>query len=378
VHAGGGWHVQVLSQPSGPRQIVPWGHSADDVQLPATGAPPPVGHAPRAAYGRPGHVELAWNVVPSQPQYSTRSRVHGFAATQVHVASQPAGPSHIWPSEQSALDVHVVALAGGGGGCCGGGALPTGAEQAATNQTSRTTAARIPATRPRGHAGHNAGVSRKVHGMLALAIPAHPLLEIGAFVTRLPRPLDELATPDAVLRGLEPGVAPLASSDAVRAAVRALLRHGGFKPAGRSKPASEYLHAAHAEGQFPRVNPVVDACNVVSLCSGFPISVVDLDLLVPPLRVAIAPAGTRYVFNPSGQVIDAGGLLCVVDAEGPTGTPVKDAQRTKTSATTRATLSIVWGTSALPERTARATAWYRELVATIEGATLDDVALVPG
>ena len=129
------------------------------------------------------------------------------------------------------------------------------------------------------------------------------------------------------------------------------------------------------EGRFPRINAAVDACNVVSLCSGLPISLVDLDRLVGPLSIVVAEIGTSYVFNPSGQVIDAGGLLCLCDAEGPTGTPVKDAQRTKTHDGTRAAISIIWGTKSLPGRTQKTTAWYRELVAEIHGASLEEVAL---
>jgi DNA/RNA-binding domain of Phe-tRNA-synthetase-like protein len=117
---------------------------------------------------------------------------------------------------------------------------------------------------------------------------------------------------------------------------------------------------------------------VVSLHSGLPISVVDLARLAPGrLAIEIAASGTTYAFNPSGQVIDASGLVCLVDADGPTGTPVKDAQRTKTSADTRATLSIVWGTRALPGRTADTVRWYRELVAAVPGATVEDAKLLP-
>ena len=196
---------------------------------------------------------------------------------------------------------------------------------------------------------------------------------MSSFVIRLARPLGECTTPEEVLALAQPGArGVLAPAETVKP-VRDLLRHGGFKPAGRSKPASEYLIAAFAEGRFPRVNAVVDACNVVSLHSGLPISVVDLDLVVPPLALAIAAAGTSYVFNPSGQVIDASGLVCLHDAQGPTGTPVKDAQRTKTSDATRAALAIVWGTRALPDRTEAATAWYRELAALIDGAVIEDV-----
>jgi DNA/RNA-binding domain of Phe-tRNA-synthetase-like protein len=199
---------------------------------------------------------------------------------------------------------------------------------------------------------------------LRVVMTAHPLLDAGAFVVRTSAPLVELATPPAVLAAREPQAsAPFCSSDTVRAEVRALLRQGGFKPAGRSKPASEYLLAVHQAGEFPTINPLVDACNVASLHSGLPISLVDIDKLVGALAIEVAAPGTTYVFNPSGQVIDAGGLLCLCDELGPSGTPVKDAQRTKTHDGTRAALAIVWGTRALAGRAAKATAWFRELVA---------------
>ena len=90
-----------------------------------------------------------------------------------------------------------------------------------------------------------------------------------------------------------------------------------------------------------------------------------------------APAGASYVFNASGQTIDVGGLLCLFDEAGPCANAVKDAQRTKTHDGTRTALSIVWGTKALPGRTQKATAWYRELVAAIPGARIEAVELVP-
>jgi DNA/RNA-binding domain of Phe-tRNA-synthetase-like protein len=206
-----------------------------------------------------------------------------------------------------------------------------------------------------------------------LAVAPHPLLDLRAFATTFPRPLGELPAPPewrALLAATAP--APLASDDVVREAVRALLRHGGFKPTGRSKPASEYLLKAVREGQLAPINLAVDACNIVSLHSGLPISVVDLDRARPPLRVALAPAGASYVFNASGQSIDLSGLLCLFDADGPCGNAVKDAQRTKTSAETRRTLSLIWGTTALPGRTTRAETWYRELLQS-QGATTEEV-----
>jgi DNA/RNA-binding domain of Phe-tRNA-synthetase-like protein len=203
-----------------------------------------------------------------------------------------------------------------------------------------------------------------------LSIDRHPLLDLAAFVTVFPQPLGDMPP----LR--TDGPIPLQADDAVREAVRALLRHGGFKPTGRSKPASEYLLKAVREGILAPINVAVDACNVVSLHSGLPISVIDLDRAREPLRVGVAPPGSSYVFNASGQTIDLGGLLCLFDADGPCAGPVKDAQRTKTSAETHRTLSLVWGTRTLAGRTADAERWYRSLLEQ-GGATTEPMAIAP-
>jgi DNA/RNA-binding domain of Phe-tRNA-synthetase-like protein len=196
-----------------------------------------------------------------------------------------------------------------------------------------------------------------------LTIDPHPLLDLRAFVTEFPRPLGETPTPPDLFALLaEDAAAPLHSDDQVRETVRALLRHGGFKPTGRSKPASEYLLKAVRDKLLSSINLAVDVCNIVSFHSGLPISVVDPDRTREPLRVGIATMGMSYVFNASGQTIDLGGLLCLFDAEGPCANAVKDAQRTKTDATTRRTLSLIWGTTALPCRSAQAETWYRSLL----------------
>ena len=208
-----------------------------------------------------------------------------------------------------------------------------------------------------------------------LTLDPHPLLDLRAFVTTFPRPLGELPFwPEGAALLAADAAAPLRSDDAVREAVRALLRHGGFKPTGRSKPASEYLLKAVREGLLAPINAAVDACNVASLHSGLPISVVDFDRARAPLRVGVASAGSFYVFNASGQSIDLAGLLCLFDADGPCANAVKDAQRTKTGPDTRRTLSLIWGTTALPGRAARTEAWFRELLGR-QGAPTQAVGL---
>jgi DNA/RNA-binding domain of Phe-tRNA-synthetase-like protein len=199
-----------------------------------------------------------------------------------------------------------------------------------------------------------------------MIVDPHPLLDAIVFRATFPAPLGELTVPPALagaLRG-DPA-APLQSSDEVRGHVRDLLRHGGYKPTGRGKPASEYLVRASADGALGSINVAVDLCNVVSLHAGLPISVIDLARAEAPLRIGIADPGTTYVFNASGQTIDLGGLLCLFDASGPCANAVKDAQRTKTSAETRETLTVIWGTRALPGRSQRAMDYYADLMAQV-------------
>jgi DNA/RNA-binding domain of Phe-tRNA-synthetase-like protein len=211
-----------------------------------------------------------------------------------------------------------------------------------------------------------------VEPAVVLSVAPHPRLALGAFEATLPTALGELPSPPWLVAGLSlDAEAPLARDEEVRTEVRELLRVGGYKPTGRGKPASEYLVRAASEGALGSINAVVDACNVVSLHSGLPISVVDRDRARLPLAVRIADDVT-YVFNASGQVIDVAGLLCLHDADGPCANAVKDSQRTKTHGETRRVLVLVWGLASQPERTMRATAWYRELLERL-GATTRDV-----
>jgi DNA/RNA-binding domain of Phe-tRNA-synthetase-like protein len=205
-----------------------------------------------------------------------------------------------------------------------------------------------------------------------LSFDPHPLLDAGVFLADYDAPLGEIASPASLTDLFRQGAAaPMQRSEDVRAAVRNLLRHGGYKPTGRGKPASEYLVRAAEEGTLGSINLAVDACNAVSLHSGLPISVVDLDLVETPLRVRIAPEDTSYVFNASGQEIRIDGLIALFDAQGACANAVKDSQRTKTHAGTRRTLSIVWGTNAFPGLAAKAARWYRELLEAAGARTRD-------
>ncbi|MEO0558800.1 MAG: phenylalanine--tRNA ligase beta subunit-related protein [Bacteroidota bacterium] len=160
----------------------------------------------------------------------------------------------------------------------------------------------------------------------------------------------------------------------MKATVRDLFRHRGYKPTGRGKPASEYLVGAATSGRLGPINAAVDACNVVSLHSGLPISVIDLDRATASFAIDVPEEGTEYVFNASGQTIRLNGLLCLFDADGPCANAVRDSQRTKTHDGTTRTLSIIWAPHALSERRDRAQSWYGELLRSV-GATVGAVEL---
>lgn len=211
-----------------------------------------------------------------------------------------------------------------------------------------------------------------------ITVAEHPLLELAWLEIDLELPVDQLRggdlarwlTPENAAEGaLGPEVdgTPLVREEEVRQAVRKLLRHGGYRPTGRGKPASEYLVRAIGEAKLGAINPLVDALNATSLHAGLPISVVDLDRTAGALSVDIAPEGASYVFNTGGQEIDLGGLLCLFDQEGPCANAVKDAQRTKTQGDTTRALGLVWGTRVCSGRALRAARGYAQLLAGVEG-----------
>ncbi len=205
---------------------------------------------------------------------------------------------------------------------------------------------------------------------MQIEVESHPLLRPSAFTTHFPGPLGEVTTPPWLndLLSLE-AQAPVQRDEALRLAVRDMLRHWGHKPAGRGKPASEYLVRAVGQGDLSLINAAVDVCNAVSLHSGMPIALVDLDRARPPFRVSPGLEGEHYVFNPAGQEMDLRGLICLRDADGPCANPVKDAQRTKTDEETTRTLTVVWGVAGYEEPRDEAVHWYREMLDRVGAST---------
>ena len=206
-----------------------------------------------------------------------------------------------------------------------------------------------------------------------ISIDDHPILDAVLLHTRWPSPLGQInALPDFEQWFQMDAASPMSPEQDIKTHVRDLLRHGGFKPSGRSKPASEYLISAVEKGRLGSINAAVDCCNVASLHSGLPISVIDAGQSNEPWRIGIAQPDTSYVFNPTGQVISIGGLVVLFDADGACAGPVKDSQRTKTHSDTVETLSVIWGTRTLPGRAQQTAEWYTELMVQI-GAIVTEI-----
>jgi DNA/RNA-binding domain of Phe-tRNA-synthetase-like protein len=187
--------------------------------------------------------------------------------------------------------------------------------------------------------------------------------------------LEELTRAEAAVRE-----EPARFAEPVRQALRDVLRHGGYKPTGRGKPASEFLLAQALGGGLPRILNLVDINNLASLRHAHPISVFDADALGPELAVRLGRAGERYVFNPSGQSMDIAGLP--VMARGPereaVGNPVKDSMLCKVGTSTRRALYLVYGSARLdPQLLPACAAELSELLRRHAGALQLEQAFLP-
>lgn len=164
--------------------------------------------------------------------------------------------------------------------------------------------------------------------------------------------------------------------------IRDMLRNGKYKPAGRAKPSPEYLLQSALEQDFPSVNPLVDAVNLASLESLYPMSIFDLEKAGAKLLLRRGRTGESYVFNPSGQTIDLEDLLCVCslkenEADGrPIVNPVRDSMATKLFPGASHAVVVVYAPHGPEGRDleavlARMATWYACAVDTIEQAVFE-------
>lgn len=181
-------------------------------------------------------------------------------------------------------------------------------------------------------------VCEDVVGLAVALVEAHEV-RIG--------PADQMLQQICLDAAAQVAAADSQGGDARRTAVRNLLRHGGYKPSGRSKPAQEYLlRTVREEGRLPAISNTVDLINLISLRSGLPISLVSLDRVGDEILLRYGQAGESYVFNRTGQELDVKGLLCLCttgpQGSQPVGSPVKDSMLAKVDDTDRRVLACIF------------------------------------
>jgi DNA/RNA-binding domain of Phe-tRNA-synthetase-like protein len=125
------------------------------------------------------------------------------------------------------------------------------------------------------------------------------------------------------------------------AEARGLFHRLGLDPT-KTRPSSEALLRRVLQGKgLPRVNPVVDACNLCSLEHQLPLGLYDRDLIHGGLRARLGVAGEGYTGIRKAHV-NLEGRLLLADDEGPFGAPTSDSARTSVSARTRHLAVVVF------------------------------------
>lgn len=130
------------------------------------------------------------------------------------------------------------------------------------------------------------------------------------------------------------------------AETRALFHRLDIDPT-KTRPSSEALLRRVLQGKgLPRVNAVVDVCNLCSLEQQLPLGLYDRDRVRGSLRVRVGRESEGYP-GIRKQWVNLAGRLLLADDDGPFGAPTSDARRTAVTAETRNVLVIVFGP---PER----------------------------
>jgi DNA/RNA-binding domain of Phe-tRNA-synthetase-like protein len=193
----------------------------------------------------------------------------------------------------------------------------------------------------------------------------HPIVSVTLDSVDIDLAIASIGVGLVIARGCRVGPAPEALDGALSASIQAaksrsveettglvrdMLRHGKYKPTGRGKPASEYLHRSALEDRFPRINNLVDINNLISLDSLLPISLVDL-ARAQASRFAIRHGrpGESYVFNSAGQIIDVQDLIVVarLPADEACANPVKDSLATKLDERSADVMAVLYAPLAL-------------------------------
>jgi DNA/RNA-binding domain of Phe-tRNA-synthetase-like protein len=125
------------------------------------------------------------------------------------------------------------------------------------------------------------------------------------------------------------------------AETRALFHRLDIDPT-KTRPSSEALLRRVLQGKgLPKVNPVVDVCNLCSLEHQIPLGLYDRETVHGGVQVRVGRDGEGYP-GIRKQRINLGGRLLLADDEGAFGAPTSDSLRTSVTSRTSQVLVVVF------------------------------------
>lgn len=146
------------------------------------------------------------------------------------------------------------------------------------------------------------------------------------------------------------------------AALRELFKQAGTSPS-KYRPSSEALGRRVLKGEgLPRIHPLVDLNNLLSLATLAPCCVMRPGSVEPPLVLRHGAAG-ETIQGLRGP-LDLEGKPVLADARGPFGTPITDDHRVVLQAGDRAALLVAYLPAAAP---VEVTATLQDLAGRISG-----------
>jgi len=184
--------------------------------------------------------------------------------------------------------------------------------------------------------GADLAVDEALRGVLALGVleasdVAHDVLP--------PAFDDEVAQVTARWNALAQG-RPAADVPGV-AEVRALFHALDVDPT-KLRPSSEALLRRVLQGRgLPRVDPVVDVCNLCSLEHQLPLGLYDRAQVRGAARARLGRAGEAYQ-GIRKEHVNVDGRLVLADDHGPFGAPTADSLRTSVTPATTQVLAVVY------------------------------------
>ena len=184
--------------------------------------------------------------------------------------------------------------------------------------------------------GLNVAVDESLRGTLALGLLEAEGLRPGTLPPEFEKERDQLTSRlIAHFAGKQPADIPGVAE------TRTLFHQLDIDPT-KNRPSSEALLRRVLQGKgLPKVNAVVDVCNLCSLEHQLPLGLYDRDLVKGIVQVRVGREGEGYA-GIRKQRVHLTGRLLLSDDDGPFGAPTSDSARTSVTERTKQLLVVLF------------------------------------